>query len=88
MKLKYQFVTQEVADGYVAVAVGADAQKFGGLVRMNETSSFLFSQLAAERTEKELTDALLARYDVDEAQAGACVAAFAEQLRREGVLED
>ena len=30
MKLKYKFVVQEVSDGFVAVAVGADAAKFSG----------------------------------------------------------
>ena len=42
MKLKYNFVVQQVADDYVAVTVGKDASSFGGLIRMNKTGAFIF----------------------------------------------
>ena len=88
MKLKYQFVTQKVSDGYVAVVVGAQTKAFSGLVRMNESASFLFSLLDQNRTERELVDAALERYDLTEEDACAFVRKFLEHLRSEELLED
>ena len=39
MKLKYNFVTNEVADKIVAVAVGGDLEKFNGFIKMNDTGA-------------------------------------------------
>ena len=35
VKLIYNFVVQQVADGYIAVTIGADIDKFGGMIRLN-----------------------------------------------------
>ena len=45
MKLKYNFVTNEVADKIVAVAVGDDLSKFNGFIKMNGTGAFIFNML-------------------------------------------
>ena len=39
MKLKYNFITNEVADKIVAVAVGGDLEKFNGFIKMNDTGA-------------------------------------------------
>ncbi len=88
MKLRYQFVTQKVSDGYVAVVVGAQTKDFSGLVRMNESAGFLFSLLGQSRTERELVDAVLEHYDMTEEDACAAVQEFLEHLRSEELLED
>lgn len=66
MKLKYKFVVQEVSDGFVAVAVGADAAKFNGIIRMNKTSAFVFKQLADDITEDEIIAKMMDKYDGEE----------------------
>ncbi len=66
MKLKYKFVVQEVSDGFVAVAVGADASKFNGIIRMNKTSAFVFEQLMEEVTEDEIIAKMMDKYDAEE----------------------
>ena len=39
MKLKYNFIVNEVADKMVAVAVGDDLDKFNGFIKMNDVGA-------------------------------------------------
>lgn len=41
MKLKYNFVTNKVADKIVAVAVGGDLEKFNGFIKIANCNSKL-----------------------------------------------
>ena len=50
MKLKYQFVVNEVADQYVAVAVGAALEAFNGFIKMNDVGAEIFDLLKNEIT--------------------------------------
>ena len=55
MKIKSGFVLEKVGGGYLAVAVGARAREFSGLVRMNGTGAFLWNKLCeADMTVEEL----------------------------------
>jgi hypothetical protein len=55
---------------------------------VNGSGRVLWELLAEPRTEAELTAALVARYEIDEARAAADVAGFVADLRRRGILED
>ena len=88
MKLKYDFAVQEVADGFVAVAVGDDAPKFSGLVRMNKTSAFIFEQLKGDVTMDELVRRMAQKYEADEGTLRESAEAFTSKLRAEGLLQD
>lgn len=87
MKLKYNFVVQQVADDYVAVAVGEDASSFGGLIRMNKTGAFLFEKLKTDRTREELLAAMVEKYDADEKLLADNLDGFLEKLWKEKVLQ-
>lgn len=56
MKLKYNFVTNEVADKIVAVAVGGDLEKFNGFIKMNDTGAYIFNMLKSDVTEEEIRE--------------------------------
>ena len=86
MKLRYNFVVQQVADDYVAVAVGEDASNFGGLVRMNKTGAFLFELLKKDMTREELLAAMVEKYDADEEILQRNLDAFLEKLKEKQVL--
>ena len=45
MKLKYNFIVNEVADKMVAVAVGADLEAFNGFIKMNDIGAEIFEIL-------------------------------------------
>ena len=63
MKLKYNFVTNKVADKIVAVAVGEDAEKFGGFIKMNDTGAYIFNMLKNDVTEEEIVASMQEEYE-------------------------
>ena len=90
MKIKDGFVLEEVGGEYLAVAVGALAGDFNGMVRLNETGSFIWKLLAdgeytREELAKKLSEACVG-VTPDEVLPG--VAAFEEKLRAAGIIED
>lgn len=87
MKLKAGFVLHKAGEDYVAVATGELSKTFNGLIRNNAIAAFLYEQLLDERTEEELVQALLAKYEVEEQQARRDVAEFIEKLSGAGILE-
>ncbi len=86
MRLKYNFVVQQVDEDFVAVAVGEDAAEFGGLIRMNKTGAFLFEQLKSDKSRKELLTSMVEKYDAPEAVLAGNLDGFLERLEKEGVL--
>lgn len=88
MKLKYNFVTNEVADKIVAVAVGDDLQKFNGFIKMNDTGAYIFNMLKNDVTEEEIAAAMKKDYsDATEEEIKETVSEFVGKLKDADVLE-
>ena len=87
MKIRNGFMLRKVGGQNVVVAVGAASRDFNGIIKLNETGAFLGELLKSERTPEELTEALLAEYDIDRETASADVEAFAERLSRAELLD-
>ena len=88
MKLKYNFLVNEIADKKVAVAVGEDINHFNGFIKMNDESAFIFELLKNDVTEDEIAAALAEKFrisDNDELRAG--IQGFIAGLEKEGVIE-
>ena len=86
MKLKYKFVTNEVAGKTVAVAVGEDLESFGGFIKLNETGAFIFYLLREEISKEEIVKAICREYDVTEEKAIKATEEFLEYLSSFGVI--
>lgn len=86
MKLKADFITQNIEDVQFMVSVGA--RSFDGVVRNNETAAFIVDALKEETTEKKIVDLLCAEYDVDRETAAKDVAGIIEKLRGINALEE
>lgn len=86
MKLKYKFVTNEVAGKTVAVAVGEDLESFGGFIKLNETGAFIFNLLREEISKEEIVKAICKEYDVTEEKAIKSTEEFLEYLSSFGVI--
>lgn len=86
MKLKDGFVLRKVADTYVVVAVGAEAKKHNVMITLNETGGLLWEKLSEGAEKKDLVDAILEVYDIDEATASADVDRFIEKVNSEGLI--
>lgn len=86
MKASNEFILREIAGEYILVPVGTAAVQFNGLITLNETARTIFLALAQERTVEELTDAVIAEYEVNRETARADVEEFLQQLRQVGAL--
>lgn len=87
MKRKEGFIIREVADSWVVVAIGEVSKNFNGMVKMNDTSAFLFKILEKEMTKEGLVHALMETYDVNEKKASEDVGKFCETLLKAGILQ-
>ena len=88
MKLKYNFVTNEVADKIVAVAVGDDLQQFNGFIKMNDIGAYIFNMLKNDVTEDEIVSAMQKDYeDATEEEIREAVKEFTDKLRASDVIE-
>lgn len=88
MKLKYNFVTNEVADNIVAVAVGDDMGKFNGFIKMNETGAQIFNFLKNDITMEELISKMAKLYPEETIETVTeTVEGFVKELIKSGVAE-
>ena len=63
MKIKQDFITQNIGDTQFLVPMGAQA--FNGIVRSNKTAAFIVDCLKEETTEEAIVDRMCAKYDAD-----------------------
>lgn len=84
MKLREDFITQDIDDTQFLVPVGAES--FNGIVRSNETAAFIVNCLKEETTEERIVDAMCERYDAPRDVIASDVARVIETLRGIGAL--
>ena len=88
MKLKYDFVVNQVAEQYVAVAVGAGLEEFSGFIKMNDVGASIFELLKNDITLDEIITEMLKKYpDATEEEARETITRFTDKLIAEGVVE-
>lgn len=86
MKLKYNFAVQKVTNFWAAVPVGRDAQRYNGVISLNESACDMLEFLREDITEEELVQKMLGEYDIDEGTLRADVRKFVQQLQEAEVL--
>ena len=85
MKLKDGFILREVAGEHVVIPTG-DALDLNMMITLTETGCTLWKRLEQEAELADLTAALLAEYDVDEATAAAAAEQFVAKLKEHDFL--
>ena len=88
MKKHSEFVIRQVADRFVIVPVGAAAEKFTGMLTVNETGKFLWDLLETEQTYESLAAALVQEYEIDTETALRDVKAFLEPILPTGAITE
>ena len=61
MKLKSDFITQDIDGVQFMVPIGAES--FQGIVRSNKTAAFIVGCLKEETSEEKIVDAMCEKYD-------------------------
>ena len=88
MKLRYDFIINEVAGKLVAVAVGDDLNNFNGFVKMNDIGAEIFEILKNDVTIDEIVKIMLEKHpDATEEEAVETVTEFTNKLKEEGIIE-
>lgn len=87
MKIKDNFILRKISDAFVVVPIGDAVVDFSGLINLNETGAFLFKKLQDGAEEKDLVNALLNEYDVDENTAKEDVKKFIDKLKVADLVE-
>lgn len=87
MKAKYTFEIMNLDDSQVAVPVGAGAEEFHGVLKVNETAVAILKQLEQDTTEQQIVDALMKEYSGEKTEIASYVHQFVEKLTAEGIVE-
>lgn len=85
MKLKENFITQEMDGEQIMVATGG---AFAGMVRSNATAAFIVNYLKAETTKEAILDAMEKKYDAPRKVMSADVDMVIGNLRKIGALDE
>lgn len=88
MKIKKGFVIQEVAGQWVAVATGAAAKEFTGIVKLNATATHVWRGLEQGQTREQIIASMVETYDVSEQTAAEDVDALCQRLVQAGIAQD
>lgn len=86
MYIKEGFKLMKVGVQNIVVATGDEEEKFGGILRLNNSGVFLWEQLEKEGKKEDLVAALMQEYGIEPEVAQNSVDAFLSSLRKEGVL--
>ena len=86
MKLKSDYITQEVDDAQFLVGVGSAS--FNGIIRSNRTAAFIVDCLRKNTTEEAIVDAMLKEYDAPREVIARDVKKVLETLRSVSALEE
>ena len=88
MKIKPGFILEKVADSYLAIAVGELAATFKALIKLNETSAFLWRCLEEDDVSlEELAARMVSEYGIDSSLALADAEKFVSILESNGILD-
>ena len=85
MKLKNQFITQDVDD--TQVMVSTDNKLFSGIIRSNKSAAFIVNCLKEDTTIDEIVAKLQEKYDGPEAVMRKDVEMVVHKLDSIGALE-
>ena len=86
MRLRDEFITQEIDDIQVMVAAGGDV--FNGVVRSNKTAAFIVDMLSDNVTKNDIVDAMCKKYDAPRDVIEIDVERILEKLRSIGALDE
>lgn len=88
MKIRKGYVLNEIAEENIVVAVGEEALRFHGVMKLNATGTFLWKMLGDSCSAEELSQAVQDKYQISAEQADQDVDAFLKVLQEAGMLEE
>ena len=87
MKIKSNFALRNIAGTHVALPLGDATVDFTGMITLNESGVMLWRMLEGGSTREEMTDAIIAEYEISRDEAFADVDAFIAKLTEAGCID-
>lgn len=88
MKLKYEFVINQVADNMVAVPIGDGLENFNGFLKMNDIGAEILEILKSDVKLEQIVEIMLAKHpESTKEEALEAVKGFTDKLIQEGLVE-
>lgn len=89
MKLKEDYILYNASENEtIAVATGAEAANFNGLMRANKTAAAIMEYLQDDISEDELIKKMADRFDASEEDIRTGVGEVLAALRKVGAIEE
>lgn len=86
MKLKYNFIINQVGDDFIAVPNSTEIIEFNGILRLNETAAFIVEVLNNDVTADDLIRTVAERFSCDNKDAEPNVAIVLNGLYNAGLI--
>ena len=87
MKIKEGFILRKIAGEDVVIPIGGNIANFNGLIRLNESATFLWKQLQNDVDKESLINSLIKEYEIDLELATKDVNAFINTLEEHKAIE-
>lgn len=88
MNIKKGFVIQEVGGRWIAVATGAAAAEFSGIVKLNDPAAIVWRGIEGGLSRDQIVARVVESYGVDEPRAAADVDTFLQALLKAGIASE
>lgn len=88
MKAKSGFVLRDVVGEKILMPVGENITKFNGTVLLNTVSAFVWEKLQEPLSKEELLQAILDKFEIDEATASHDLDRLLDKFAELGILEE
>ncbi len=88
MNIRKGFLLSEIDDTGVVVATGKLSRTFNSMITLNVSGIFLWKLLEKGATEKELENALMEEYGIDELTAKEDLKGFLNTLKGANIIEN
>lgn len=87
MKVNSDFVMRNIAGENILVPTGEAAEKFNGMITMNEAAAFMWQNIDEVETKEDLVKMVLDEFEVDEETATRDVENFINELSSINMIE-
>lgn len=86
MRLKHTFEMIDLDDQTIAVPVGANANEFHGVIKLNGTAAAIFKLLNQDTTEETIVDAMMQEYKISRDVLSRDVSKYIQEFQEKGLL--
>ncbi len=88
MKLKFNFMINELGDSFVAVPMSDSVESFNGVLKLNEGGAFIIETLNNEISYEDLCAKVAEKFSITVEEAKENMEPLFEKLREENLIEE